>query len=320
MIMKLKPYAKSAIWGGTRLKEGYGIVSQLENVAEAWCLSCLKDCESIVENGEYAGLTLPEAIKRGGNGILGTRAQKYDDFPILIKLIDAMDDLSVQVHPGDEYAKEHFNSFGKTEVWYIVDCDEGAHIIYGFKNKITTAEFEEAIRDNEIDSVVEKIEVKRGDFFLIESGTLHAICKGILLAEVQQNSDITFRAYDYNRLDKKTGQPRQLHIKETLDVTKCEPASPSVPICTAVHELYGATVFDLIDFELFSVKRIEANVKYSGFTDENSFAFVMILEGEGEIICGGEKLAAKKGDGFFLSAASGEYVLNGKITALESKI
>ncbi|MBQ6931568.1 MAG: class I mannose-6-phosphate isomerase [Clostridia bacterium] len=218
-ITKLTPFAVRTIWGGRKLIENYNVKTDLENCAEAWMLSCFKDFECKACGGEYDGLTMTEIIEKAGKGILGKNAENFDDFPILIKFIDAADDLSVQVHPDDEYAKQYNGGFGKTECWYIMDCEPGARIIYGFKNKITTEEFAKSIEENRIEDVVNYVEVKKGDFFFIEAGTLHAICKGILLAEVQQNSNVTFRAYDYNRFDAKCNGPRPLHVKETLDVT-----------------------------------------------------------------------------------------------------
>lgn len=319
-ITRLTPFPVRTIWGGRRLIDEYSVKTDLENCAEAWMLSCFDGHECVAADGEFAGLKLTEIIEKAGKGILGKKAEKYNDFPILIKFIDAADDLSVQVHPDDKYAHEYNGGFGKTEVWYIMDCEPGARIIYGFKNKISTEEFANAISENRIDDVVNYVEVKKGDFFLIEAGTLHAICKGILLAEVQQNSNVTFRAYDYNRFDAKCNGPRPLHIKETLDVTKCEPPCPSIPTCSKVYELDSAKVTDLIDFDLFSVKKAEISGDYFGFADENSFVHIMVLDGNGKITCDETTLEIKKGDGIFIPASAGEYRLEGNLTVLESRI
>lgn len=319
-ITKLTPFAVRTIWGGRKLIENYNVKTDLENCAEAWMLSCFKDFESKACGGEYDGLTMPEIIEKAGKGILGKNAENFDDFPILIKFIDAADDLSVQVHPDDEYAKQYNGGFGKTECWYIMDCEPGAKIIYGFKNKITTEEFAKAIEENRIEDVVNFVEVKKGDFFFIEAGTLHAICKGILLAEVQQNSNVTFRAYDYNRFDAKCNGPRPLHIKETLDVTKCEPPCPSIPTLTKVEKLDGTTKTELVSFELFSVNRVEIDGTYKSIADENSFVHIMILDGCGRISCGGVTLDITKGDGVFVPANAGEYTVEGKIEILESRV
>ena len=319
-IFKLKPFAVSTIWGGQKLKQSYGVKTDLENCAEAWMLSCFPDHESTVDGGEYDGFTLSRLIETCGKGILGTRAEAFDDFPVLIKFIDAADDLSVQVHPDDAYAKQYNGGFGKTECWYIMDCEPGARIIYGFKNKITTEEFAQAIAENRVEEVVNYVEVKKGDFFLIEAGTLHAICKGILLAEAQQNSNITFRAYDYNRFDARCNGPGPLHIKETLDVTRCEPPCPSLPTCCKVDKLDGATVTELLACDLFRVKKAVITSEYTAATDETSFAHLMVLEGEGKIACGDTAIDLTKGDGVFVPASSGAFTVSGNLTILESRL
>lgn len=319
-MTRLTPFAVRTIWGGRKLIENYNVKTDLENCAEAWMLSCFKDFESKACGGEHDGLTMTEIIEKEGKTVLGKNAENFDDFPILIKFIDAADDLSVQVHPDDEYAAKYNGGFGKTECWYIMDCEPEAKIIYGFKNKITTEEFAKAIEENKIEDVVNYVEVKKGDFFFIEAGTLHAICKGILLAEVQQNSNVTFRAYDYNRFDAKCNGPRPLHIKETLDVTVCEPPCPSVPTLSKVEKLEGAVRTELVSFELFSVNRVEVDGTYKSVADENSFVHIMVLDGAGEISCGGVTLDIAKGDGVFVPANAGEYTVEGKIELLESRV
>lgn len=213
MILKLKPAFKDYIWGGTKLRDDFGFKSDLKKIAEGWMLSCHKDGENIIDGGKFDGKTLSEVINETGKDILGTKAQKYDFFPILIKLIDAKDNLSVQVHPNDDYALRVEGEYGKTECWYVIDCDEGAELIYGFKKKISNEEFRKRIEDNTFLDIVNHVKVKKGEFFFIESGTLHAIGKGILLAEIQQNSNTTYRVYDYNRLGA-DGKPRELHTEK----------------------------------------------------------------------------------------------------------
>ena len=209
--IKLKPALKDYIWGGTRLKSDFHKTSDLERVAESWELSCHKDGPSIIENGELAGLTLDEYVKRYGTNVLGTNCSKFESFPILIKLIDAKDNLSVQVHPDNDYALRVEGEYGKTEMWYIVDCDDGAELLYGFKNSISKEEFKERIQNNTLTEVTNRVRVNKGDAFFIEAGCLHAIGKGIVIAEIQQNSNTTYRIYDYGRLGT-DGKPRDLHI------------------------------------------------------------------------------------------------------------
>ena len=186
----LKPAVKDYLWGGTRLKTEYKYETDKEIAAEAWVLSCHKDGADRVENGSLAGKTLSEVIEHWGDKAIGEKAVKFPYFPLLIKLIDAKDRLSVQVHPDDEYALKNEGEFGKTEMWYVVDCDEGAQLIYGFNKELTRDEFKKSIEDNTFLDYVNKVNVKKGDVFFIEAGTLHAIGGGILLAEVQQNCNL----------------------------------------------------------------------------------------------------------------------------------
>lgn len=166
MILKLKPAFKDYIWGGTKLRDDFGFKSDLKKIAEGWMLSCHKDGENVIDGGKFDGKTLSEVIKETGKDILGTKAQKYDFFPILIKLIDAKDNLSVQVHPNDDYALRVEGEYGKTECWYVIDCDEGAELIYGFKKKISNEEFRKRIEDNTFLDVVNHVKVKRVNFSL----------------------------------------------------------------------------------------------------------------------------------------------------------
>ena len=191
-ILKLKPVFKDYIWGGTKLRDEYGFESNLEKLAEGWMLSCHKDGENLIENGDFEDKTLTEVVNTHPD-YLGEYGKKFEYFPILIKLIDAKNDLSVQVHPDNEYAMRVEKEYGKTECWYVLDCDDDAELIYGFNKSITSEEFKEKIADNTFLETVNKVKVKKGDLFFIEAGTLHAIGKGILLAEIQQNSNTTYR-------------------------------------------------------------------------------------------------------------------------------
>ena len=210
-VFRLTPAFKDYIWGGTRLRDEYGKKCDYDKVAESWELSCHKDGASVVADGEDKGFTLAEYIDKHGKAVLGTDCEKFENFPILIKLIDAKDNLSVQVHPDNEYALRVEGEYGKTEMWYIVDCDEGATLLYGFKHEISKEEFAERIADNTLLEVTNAVPVKKGDVFFIQAGTLHAIGKGILIAEIQQNSNTTYRIYDYGRVGK-DGKPRELHL------------------------------------------------------------------------------------------------------------
>ena len=218
---KLKPYISEIIWGGTRLIEDYGMQTDKKNAAEAWVLSAHPSGESRVIGGSLDGKLLSEAVGEYPQ-LCGSNAENFASFPILIKFIDARDNLSVQVHPTSEYCAKTGKGESKTECWYILDCDSDAHLILGFKEKITSEQFKAAVESGTLTDYIAKVPVKKGDFFFIEAGTLHAICKGILLAEVQQSSDTTYRVFDYNRLGF-DGKPRDLHISQAVAVTKCEP-------------------------------------------------------------------------------------------------
>ena len=217
--MKLTAPCKDYLWGGNRLREEYGKVSDADKIAESWELSCHKDGQSVIADGEFKGLTLSELIEKQGKEVLGDNCKKFDNFPILIKLIDAKDNLSVQVHPNNDYALRVEGEYGKTEMWYIVDCEEGASLYYGFSREISKEEFVERIEQKTLLEVLNKVEVQKGDVLFIEPGTIHAIGKGNLIAEIQQNSNVTYRVYDYGRKGA-DGKERDLHIEKALQVTK----------------------------------------------------------------------------------------------------
>lgn len=176
--IKLTPACKDYLWGGEKLRQDYGIQSQLHPLAEAWVLSCHPDGPSVVATGPLAGKTLPEYIQEKGPGCLGADCEKFTDFPILAKFIDAKGDLSIQVHPSNEYALAHEHQFGKTEMWYVLDCEPGATLYYGFQHQISREEFQQRIQDNTLTEVLNAVPVEKGDLFFIPAGTLHAIRKG----------------------------------------------------------------------------------------------------------------------------------------------
>lgn len=312
----LIPPIKDYIWGGTKLRDEFGKESKLERLAESWELSCHKDGGSVIANGEYAGKTLAEYIEERPE-TLGTNCGRFEFFPVLIKLIDACDNLSVQVHPDNEYAQRVEGEYGKTEMWYIVDCDEGASLIYGFKEEISKEDFRKAIETNTLLDKVNSVPVKKGDVFFINSGTLHAIGRGILIAEIQQNSNTTYRVYDYGRVGA-DGKPRELHIEKALDVTNLTPAEPyKLP---DPQKLEGRTVRQLADCEYFTVSREEVETETLLCADEASFNHVLVLEGDAALVSDFGEVKLKKGSSVFVPAGTGAYTIKGKCSIIITEI
>ena len=308
--IKLLPAFKDYLWGGTKLKTDFGKKSDLDIVAESWELSTHKDGQSVVAAGPDAGLTLSEYIDKHGEGILGSNAQKFDYFPILIKLIDAKDNLSIQVHPSDDYALKNEGEYGKTEMWYVLDANEGASLYYGFKSEITKDEFEDRINNNTLLDVLNKVEVHKGDMFFIESGTVHAMGKGIVICEIQQNSNTTYRVYDYDRRDA-NGNPRELHVKKAIDVSNLAPAAQNRSASETVeHE--GFSVTRLAECKYFTVDKVEVDSKADLTVSTDSFKSIVVTDGNGVLTFEGESVDINKGDSIFIPAQDAEYSVSGK--------
>ncbi len=307
-ILKLKPVLKDYIWGGEKLKKDFGFKSELKKVAEGWMLSCHKDGMNIIEGGKYDGKTLNELIEETGKEkIVGTRSKNFPYFPVLIKLIDAKDNLSIQVHPDNEYAQRVENEFGKTEIWYVLDADDDAKLVYGFKEKISSEKFRKAIEDNTLLDILNIVDVKKGDLFFIEAGTVHAIGKGTLIAEIQQNSNVTYRVYDYGRTGA-DGKPRELHIDKAVDVSVTKPPEHNAkPMGKPEnHGNYISTL--LTECDLFTVNHYDIIKEISLNADEKSFNHILILNGRGKI--NGRDF--KKGDSFFVPSGFGQYTISGE--------
>ncbi len=317
-ILKLTPPTKDYIWGGTRLSKEFGILSFDDRQAEAWMLSCHEAGQCTIENGAFKGRTLADVLENEGKDYLGTNCERFSAFPILIKLIDAKDNLSVQVHPDDEYAMKVEGEYGKTEAWYIVDCDDDAEIIFGFREDTDKEAFRKSIENNTLLDYVNRVKVKKGDIFFIEAGTLHAICKGILLAEVQQNSNTTYRVYDYGRLQ--NGKPRELHIEKAVDVTstKAIDASGKPQGETEKKDGYSETL--LTSCDLFTVKRLDVEEKATLTAGKESFVSLVALEGNGVVMHGDSCVTLYKGDSLFVPAGLGEFEILGEVTVLETRI
>ena len=311
-ILKLKPSCKDYLWGGSRLKEEYGIRYGGEVLAEAWELSCHPDGPSYIINGEHAGKTLLQYIEAKGKDVLGTHCRRFRDFPILTKFIDARHNLSIQVHPDNRYALKNEGQYGKTEMWHVMDASKEAFLYYGFKKEISKKEFAERIENDTLLEALNAVPVQKGDILFIESGTIHAIGKGILIAEIQQNSNVTYRVYDYGRVGK-DGKKRDLHIEKALAVTNRVPIRKDKSSYPHVADCDYFTV-DKLNLDGSVMKKLEGSVS------EESFASILFLDGQGTISDANETLDFKKGDSFFLSAGSGSYTVEGSCDALVTTI
>lgn len=298
----LKGAVKDYIWGGQKLRTLFGKESESEIIAESWELSCHKDGCSVILNGKNKGLTLSQYLaEKGEEKILGRNCRIMKNLP-LIKLIDAKEPLSVQVHPDDHYAHEQGFENGKTEMWYVLEANEGASLVFGVNRELTREEFQSHIEKGTLESILNFVPVHKGDVFFIPAGTLHAIGKGILIAEVQQNSNLTYRVYDYGRLDAE-GNPRPLHIEDAVAVTNLTPASPK-SIFPEWKFPWGECV-TLSYCEYFTSKRVRVRTerRFSGHND--SFTHLLITDGSGTLYTDEGEYAISKGDSVLLPSNTG---------------
>ena len=312
--LKLAHVAKAAIWGGERLRRNWGKQSDLPCVAETWELTVREKENNLVLNGEFEGQTLAAVLAQWGHDAIGT-AHTGDRFPLLIKFIDANDRLSVQVHPDDAYASAFENDLGKTEMWYVVEADKGAELMMGLLPGVSTADFAAAIQAGDPEPLLCHVPVKSGDCFFIPAGMPHAIGKGILIAEIQQNCDLTYRVFDYNRRDK-DGNLRELHVEKAVTVSR--PFTPAE--VDAIRFAKGDGRSALVACPYFTVENIPLNGMRKGQISSESFAHLLCLSGSGELETECCKLTFTKGDSIFLPAGLGHYTLNGSATLLQSTL
>lgn len=301
--LKIIPALKSYIWGGNKLKTEFNINTTAETVAEAWSLSVHPDGTSMLENG----VMLSEYLEENPSYI-GKNGEKFEKFPLLIKLIDAKDNLSVQVHPNDSYALKNEGEYGKTEMWYVADCEDGAFLYYGFNRNVTKEEFEKAIKENTVTEILNRVYVKKGDVFFIQSGTVHAIGAGIVICEIQQNSNTTYRVYDYDRRDNK-GNPRELHIQKALEVSDLSEMKNSCGNLKT-ENLTGYTKTYLGGCKYFAAEKLEIETTAELEISDKTFHCLTVLEGECEI----NSVKAKKGESIFIPAekSTEKYLISGK--------
>jgi len=318
--LKLAPVLKTAIWGGARLKEAYGKSFDGEQLAESWELSARGEKDSsMIENGEKEGVLLCDCFADCGNALIGKK-HRGDRFPLLIKWIDARDKLSVQVHPDSEYAKAHENDLGKTELWYIAEAKEGARLVYGLSDGVDKKALSEALAKGEVESVLKEIPVRAGDVFFIPAGLLHAIGEGIVIAEIQQSSDVTYRFFDYDRRDGE-GNTRPLHLDKAMDVVYpfSEEEIDALRYARATEkEKDDPTVLTANPY--FRVQTLDISEKTELSVCEDSFLHVLCVRGEGSIRYGGEDYPFSQGDGYFLPATLGDFFIVGNAKLLLSSL
>lgn len=310
-----QPVYKEIIWGGQNLKTLLNKEVPFEKTAESWEVCCHKNGMSIVENGEYKGKSINEVIDLHKVELLGTKSLNYDRFPLLIKYIDANDSLSVQVHPNDEYALKNEGDYGKTEVWYIVDAKEDAKLIFGVKEGTTKEDFKTALDNKNLEECLNYVNVKKGDVIFIPSGTVHAILDGIVIAEIQQNSDTTYRVYDWNRVDK-NGNPRELHIEKALDVIDF---NMSGKVHTPNHEKANGYLFaNITKCKYFNVDEIIVDEIYEDSTNGDSFFIFMCIEGKGTLVYDNKEYKLSTGKTFMIPAKEQSFEIKGQVKLLKT--
>ncbi len=309
----LTPVFKERIWGGTALRDKFHYDIPSSQTGECWAISAHPHGQSVVREGEYAGQTLGELWTQHRE--LFGKAQG-ETFPLLTKILDANADLSVQVHPDDDYARTHEHvELGKTECWYIIDCKEDAELIYGHSAQ-SKDQFKQMVQNGEWAQLLSKRKIKPGDFFFVPSGTIHALTAGTLVLETQQSSDTTYRVYDYDRVDEQ-GKKRELHIEKALDVTQVPHVDPSCE--TKTMQIGGLTVTTFIESEYFTVQKWELDGE-SAVEQNHDFLLASALEGQGEMVSGDHSYPFKKGDHFIIPYGFGNVHLRGTAQLIVSHI
>ena len=307
----LKPVFQEKIWGGSRLKTVFGYDIPSDKIGEDWAISAHPNGVSMIENGPYKGQTLDQ-LWANEKALFGQPTE--DVFPLLIKILDAEDDLSVQVHPDDTYGLKHEGELGKTECWYIIDAQPGAEIIYGH-NAQTKEELTTMIQEGRWEDLLTRVPVKKGDFFFVPSGTIHAIGKGIMILETQQSSDTTYRVYDYDRKDD-AGQTRELHIQQSIDVTTVPSNRPENAI---VEEKIGdSTVVTYLKTDFFNVYEWQVNGLLS-MEKAAPYTLATVITGEGELIVDEKTYPLTMGTSFILPNQIERWEIKGELKLIASE-
>ena len=318
-IIKLNPAFKDYLWGGTKLKENFGKKTDMDILAESWEVSVHPDGPSVVASGKYEGKTLPEYLEIVGKEVLGTKGNEFENFPILVKFIDAKGSLSIQVHPDNEYAQRVEKEYGKTEMWYIMDCDEGATLYYGTKKEISKEEFAAKIADNTILEVLKDVPVHKGDVFFIPAGTIHAIGAGIQICEIQQNSNSTYRVYDFGRVGK-DGKPRELHVEKAIDVSNLSPIESDFKPC-GPEEINGdAKSVTMATCKEFTTYVTELDGTATWNIGGASFGSVIVLDGTVTLEGAEDTVVLEKGQTAFIDANTGDVKFTGKAQFIYARV
>ena len=339
-IMRLEPAFKDNLWGGTKLRTVFGKKCDYDVIGESWELSAHPDGQSVIASGIFTGMYFGEFIEKYGHDVVGWKSSSLDRFPVLIKFIDAKKDLSIQIHPDDDYALEIENEFGKNEMWYVVDCEPGAFLYCGLKKDSSKEEIRERIENNTITDILNKIEVHKGDCVMVKAGTIHAIGAGILICEIQQNSNCTYRMYDYDRKDK-FGNKRELHIDKAIDVVDVKKYKPFVSDNKDVPEgaevLVSCKYFECYKYVLgsdaaeadhasdiedncYNTENVRNTGKVNISVDAMSFRSVIVIDGSGKIAVGNNTMDYNAGDSFFVTAGEKVINLEGTGTVIVTKV
>lgn len=314
-IHKLIPSFKDYLWGGQKLKTEYGKETGLKPLAESWEVSTHPDGPSYIETEEGTRLELEDYLKSKDGKPLGVKGQKFDRFPVLVKFIDALKDLSIQVHPDDEYGLKHENEYGKTEMWYILEAEPGSKIYYGTNQEISKEDFRTAIENQEVLEKLKHVEVYPGDVIYVEAGTIHAIGEGIVLCEVQQNSNTTYRVYDYHRKDA-DGNLRDLHVDKALDVSNLSPLNSEFKAEGELVEKESYSKQLLASSSHFVTRKIQVDGSFNYNVSEESFEAIIVVEGSLTIDGKEKKLTLNKGASAFIDAGSQGIEISGEATYL----
>ena len=318
-IFLLEPALKETIWGGNKLREKYGKNSEFANVAESWECSVHPQGLSKVASDKYSGMYLRDVLAEHPE-YLGNKIKSVDDFPFLIKFIDAREKLSVQVHPDDEYAEKYENgAYGKTEMWYVVEAENDAELVYGFYNEITRRQLADGARNGDIEKYLNKVRTHPGDVFFIPAGTVHGIGAGNLIVEVQESSDLTYRLYDYNRVDK-DGNKRALHISSALDVINYKKSSEIRKQMRALVYKKGYSREALCTCKYFCVEKINVKTEeFIEFFNSRKRCIVLVcVSGSGLLWSKKSKMITVcKGKSVFVTSQVEEFFVSGNITFLK---